>query len=345
MNSDLTTAAPPSLPPHVQLIQMGIGGWVSAVVYHAAKLKLADHLADGPKDAAQVAAATSTHAPTMHRFMRTLAGFGILTEGEGGRFSLTPMGEALRSDAPGAAWPTLMAFCGPTFTRSWEEMPHSLATGLTAFEKTWGMPMFDYLGQHPEEASRFSQAMVGVHGTEPPTVAAAYDFSTVNTVVDVGGATGNMLAAILSHHPGPRGVLFDRPYVVADAPALLEARGVASRVTIESGNFFEGVPSGGDVYILSHIIHDWNEAQCLTILGHVRTAMPKDGRLLIVETVLPPGDTPHQGKLQDMIMLVFPGGQERTEAEYAALLAKAGFRLTRVVPTESPVSLVEAVPV
>ena len=120
---------------------------------------------------------------------------------------------------------------------------------------------------------------------------------------------------------------------------------MASRVTIESGNFFEGVSSGGEVYILSHIIHDWNEAQCLTILGHVRKEMAKDGRLLIVETVLPPGDTPHQGKLQDMIMLVFPGGQERTEAEYAALLARAGFKLTRVVPTESPVSVVEAVPV
>jgi len=163
------------------------------------------------------------------------------------------------------------------------------------------------------------------------------------TVVDVGGATGNMLAAILSRHVGPRGVLFDRPHVVRDAPALLKARGVEERVTIEPGNFFDSVPAGGDAYVLSHIIHDWTEDQCLTILGHCRKAMKPDGRLLIVEMVLPAGDTPHPGKILDMVMLVIPGGQERTEAEYAALLGKAGFRLTRVVPTASAVGVVEAV--
>ncbi|MGQ0735757.1 MAG: methyltransferase [Acidobacteriota bacterium] len=211
--------------------------------------------------------------------------------------------------------------------------------------QVWGMPVFDYLAQHPEEASYFSEAMVGFHGAEPPAVAKAYDFSGFKTVVDVGGATGNMLAAILSHHAAPRGILFDRPNVVREAPAPLQARGVEGRVTIEAGNFFETVPAGGDVYVLSHIIHDWNEAQCLTILGYCRNAMKTDGRLLIVETVLPPGDTPHQGKIQDMVMLVIPGGQERTEAEYISLLGKAGFRLTRVVPTESVVSVVEAIPV
>ena len=164
------------------------------------------------------------------------------------------------------------------------------------------------------------------------------------SVVDVGGATGNMLAAILSRHVSLRGVLFDRPHVVRDAPALLKARGVEARVTIEAGDFFERVPSGGDAYLLSHVIHDWNEDQCLTILGHCRAVMKPDGRLLIVETVLPTGDAPHQGKVQDIVMLVVPGGQERTEAEYATLLDKAGFRLNRVVPTESVVSVVEAVP-
>jgi O-methyltransferase domain len=163
--------------------------------------------------------------------------------------------------------------------------------------------------------------------------------------VDVGGATGNLLAAILSRHPGPRGVLFDLPHVVRDAPALLQARGVADRVSIEPGSFFETVPKGGDAYILSHVIHDWSEAQCLTILGHVRKAMQPSGRLLIVEMVLPAGDAPHPGKLLDIMMLLGPGGQERTEAEYAELLGKAGFRLTRVVPTASPVGIVEAVPV
>jgi hypothetical protein len=277
--------------------------------------------------------------------MRTLAGLGILTERDAQRFALTPLGEALKSGAPGSARATLIAFCGPAFWHSWEEILYSLETGKTGFEKACGMPLFEFLAQHPEEASYFSEAMVGFHGAEPPAVAKAYDFSNIKTVVDVGGATGNMLAAILSHHPTPRGILFDRPHVVGEAAALLKARGVDARVTIESGDFFERVPPGGDAYLLSHIIHDWSEDQCLTILGHCRDVIKPDGRLLIVETVLPSGDTPHQGKVQDMVMLVVPGGQERTESEYASLLGKARFRLSRVVPTESVVSVVEALPV
>jgi hypothetical protein len=160
--------------------------------------------------------------------------------------------------------------------------------------------------------------------------------------VDVGGATGHMLSTILGQYPSPKAILFDLPHVVSDAPALLESRGVADRVKIEPGSFFDGVPAGADAYLLSHIIHDWSEEQCLTILGHCRRAMSPTGRVLIVEMVLPEGDTPHPGKMLDLMMLVGPGGQERTEKEYAALLEKAGFRLTRVVPTASPVSVVEA---
>jgi O-methyltransferase domain/Dimerisation domain len=343
--TDSEQTASRALPPHAQLIQMGTASWVSATVYAAAKLGLADHLATGPRSAAELAGATRTHAPSLHRLMRTLAGLGILTERDGQQFALTSLGEALKTNAPGSARATLMAFCGPAFWHSWEEIVYSLETGKTGFDKACGMPLFEYLAQHPQEASYFSEAMVGYHGAEPPAVAKAYDFSRLKTIVDVGGATGNMLAAILSQHEGPRGVLYDRPHVVSDAPALLKARGVQARVTIEPGDFFQRVPAGGGAYLLSHIIHDWNEEQCLTILGHCRNAITPDGRLLIVETVLPTGDTPHQGKVQDMVMLVVPGGQERTEAEYASLLGKARFRLTRVVPTESIVSVVEAVPV
>jgi hypothetical protein len=334
-----------SAPPlHAQLIQMGTGYWISAIVYAAAKLGLADQLAAGPKSAAELAGPARVHAPSLHRLMRTLASLGILTEGDAQRFALTPLGEALKNGAPGSARGTLIAFGNPPFWRAFEEISYSVETGKTGFEKALGKPIFDYLALHPEEASYFSEAMVGFHGGEPPAVAAAYDFSPFKTVVDVGGATGNMLAAILTRHAGPRGVLFDRPHVVRDAPALLQARGVSERVTIEAGDFFTTVPAGGDAYLFSHIIHDWNEDQCLTILGHCRTAINPDGRLLIVETVLPAGDTPHPGKVLDIVMLVIPGGQERTEAEYAALLRKAGFRLTRVVPTASAVSVVEAVP-
>ena len=336
---------PSALPPHVQLIQMASAFFVARVAYAAAKLGLADRLADGPKSAADLAGPMRMHAPSLHRFMRTLASLGILTERTDQAFALTAVGEALKTGAPGSARGTLLAFGGDWFTRPWEEVVYSLETGKTAFEKSFGMPIFDYLAQHPEEASHFSEAMVGFHGEEPPAVAAAYDFSAFDTIVDVGGATGNMLAHVLGRHAGQRGVLFDRPHVVGDAPALLRARGVDARVTIESGSFFETVPAGGDAYILSHIIHDWNEDQCLTILGHCRKAIKAGGRLLIVEMVLPSGDAPHPGKVLDMVMLVMPGGQERTEAEYAALLEKAGFRLARVVPTASPVSVVEAVPV
>jgi hypothetical protein len=220
---------------------------------------------------------------------------------------------------------------------------YSVETGKPGFEKAQGLPVFEYLAQHPEEASLFSEMMVGLHSQEPPAVAAAYDFSVFKTIVDVGGATGNMLANVLARHAGPHGILFDRPHVVKDAPALLEAKGVSDRVTIEPGDFFQNVPAGADAYILSHIIHDWDEDRCQTILGHVRNAMNPAGRLLLVEMVLPPGDTPHPGKMLDITMLVQLGGQERTESEYASLLTKGGFRLARVVPTASAVSIVEAV--
>jgi hypothetical protein len=342
VETDPTTTTQ-AVPPHMQLIQMAMGYWVSRILFCAAKLDLADRLAAGPRSAKELAPETGTYAPALHRLMRTLASLGVLTERDGGKFALTPLGEALRKGAPGSAHASVLTLAGQLFWRAWEEILYSLETGKTAFEKVYGMPAFDYLAQHPDEASLFSETMVGLHGPETPAVAAAYDFSGFKTVVDVGGATGNMLAAVLGRHRGPRGVLFDLPHVVRDAPALLKAHGVADRVAIESGSFFESVPSGGDAYILSHVIHDWSEAQCLTILGNCRRAMGAGGRLLIVEMVLPPGDTPHPGKLLDITMLTMPGGEERTEAEYETLLAKAGFRLQRVVPTESAVSVVEAV--
>jgi O-methyltransferase domain/Dimerisation domain len=340
--NDQTSAE--ALPPHEQLIQLGMGYWVSRVVYAAAKLELADRLAAGPRSAVELAGSTGTHAPSLHRLMRALAGLGILTERDALRFALTPLGEALKTGAPGSARATLVSLAGQWCWRSWEEILYSLQTGKTGFEKAFGMPVFEYLAQHPDEASLFSEAMVGIHGAEPSAVAAAYDFSGLGTVVDVGGATGNLLAAILTSHPGPRGLLFDLPHVVRDAPRLLQARGVADRVAIEPGSFFETAPAGGDAYVLSHIIHDWTEDQCLTILGHCRKAMKPGSRLLIVEMVLPAGDTPHPGKMLDIGMLVLPGGQERTEAEYAALLTKGGFRPTGVTPTASAVSVVEAEP-
>src|SRR5881397_1240012 len=333
-----------ALPSHVQLIQMGTAYWVSRIVYAAAKLGLADHLAGGPKSAAELAPQTQTHETSLHRLMRALAGLGILSEEVNYRFKLTPLGEALKADAPGSARATILALAGNYWWQGWEQFDYCLETGRTGMQKTFGMSIFEYLAQRPQEAAYFNEAMVGFHGDEPPAVAAAYEFSNFQTVVDVGGGTGELFAAILQRHPGVRGVLADQAHVVAEARPLIEARRLKDRVMIESIDFFKNVPVGGDVYLLSHVIHDWTEAQCVTILVNCRKAMKSNGRLLIIETVLPAGDTPHPGKLLDIAMLVMPGGQERTEEEYRTLLNQAGFRLTRVVPTQSSVGIVEAIP-
>jgi hypothetical protein len=329
-------------PPHAQLVQMAHAHWVSRIVYVAAKLGLADHLANGSKSADEIAVETGTHAPSLYRLMRTLANLGILTEDVTHCFALTPLGDALKTGAPGSARATILTVASEWWVHGFGHLLYSVQTGKSGFEKSLGMPMFDWLGRHPEEASMFSEAMVGIHGAEPSAVAAAYDFSGLTTIVDVGGATGHLLTTILNNYPRTRGILFDLPHVVRDAPAVIQSRGLSDRITIEAGSFFEGVPSGGDAYLLSHTIHDWSEEQCLAILGNCRRAMNPGGRLLIIEMVLPAGDTPHPGKMLDMMMLVGPGGQERTEQEYSTLLGKADLRLTRVVPTESPVSVVEA---
>ncbi|HEX7878510.1 MAG TPA: methyltransferase [Candidatus Eisenbacteria bacterium] len=340
----MSAPTPEALPPSAQLVQMAMGHLISRIVHLAAKLEIADRLADGPKKAEELAGPTGMHAPSLYRFMRTLGNFGILTESADHRFGLTPLGEAMKKGAPGAAHSSILTIASDWWFEGFGAMEHSLKTGGTAFEKTLGMPVFDYLARHPDKASLFSDTMIGFHGAEPPAIAEAYDFAGIETLVDVGGASGHMLATLLSRHAKLKGILFDLPHVVRDAPALLESRGVADRVAIESGSFFEGVPAGADAYLLSHIIHDWNEEQCLTILGHVRKAMRPTSKLLLVEMVLPEGDTPHPGKLLDLIMLVAPGGKERTEKEYAALYQKAGYNLSRVVPTASPVSVVEGVP-
>jgi hypothetical protein len=328
-----------------QMIHMATAYWASSLIYVAADLELADHLAEAPRTAAEIAQSTGSDAPSLYRVMRTLAGMGLFTEDSGQRFSLTPLGETLRVGTPGSVRSAVLTLAGDLVAKPLSKLSYSIKTGMPAFEKIFGMPVFAWLAKHPVKASMFSETMVGFHGAEPEAVAKAYDFSQAQTVIDIGGATGNLLAAILSHHREPRGMLFDLPHVVRDAPPLIKARGLSERIAIEAGNFFEGVPVADGAYLLSHIIHDWGEAQCLTILSNCRRAMNANSRLLIIEMVLPSGNTPHPGKMLDMIMLTAaPGGQERIESEYCELLEKAGFRLTRVVPTESAVSIVEALP-
>jgi hypothetical protein len=338
------SSTPATLPPHAQLIAMGTAYWASRLVFVAAQLDLAGRLAAGPRSAQDLAAELGLHAPALYRYMRSLAGMGILTEVQPQTFALTPLGEALKKDAPGSARAAILTLAGDLVMRSWDELSYSLKTGKTALQHVFGKSLFELLAERPDEASLFSETMVGFHGAEPPAVADAYDFSAFESIVDVGGATGNLLVHILRRHRRPRGVLFDLPYVVGEASALLAAHGMADRVAIESGSFFETVPQGHDAYTLSHVIHDWTEDDCLNILGRCRRAIAPKGRLLIIEMVLPEGDAPHPGKMLDMMMLMGPGGQERTGEEYRVLLKKADFRMTRVVPTASAVSIVEAVP-
>ena len=335
---DDPTGAPP---PEAQIAEIMLSQLVPRLVYLAASLKLADHLEQGAKSAEELAPLTRTHAPTLHRVLRTLAGLGFVTEDATHRFALKPLGAVLRSGTPSHA--AALIFGGEALSRSLDNLLYSVQTGKTSFEHCFGMPLFGWLAANPAQASLFNDTMVGFHGMEPSAVAAAFDFSVFQTIADIGGSTGNLLASILSQYPGPRGILFDLPHVVSEAPAFLQQRGVADRVRIEAGSFFDGVPAGADAYVLSHVIHDWNQDQCLTILGHCRRAIPADGRLLIVEMVLPEGDVPHPGKLLDMVMLTAPGGEERTPSQYSVLLDQAGFRMTRVVPTASLVSVVEAV--
>jgi hypothetical protein len=332
-------------PPALQLIQIALSSTVAHVIRAAVELGVIDQLADGPQTAEQISAKIGTHTPSLYRLMRTLSSLEVLTQDADHRFALTALGAALKTGAPGGGRSMILTLVSEWWDRGLAEFVHSVKTGKSGFEKALGVPVFEWIGQAPERASMFSETMLGFHGMEPPIVAATYDFSGFKTIVDVGGASGHLLTTILAAHAAPLGILFDLPHVVRDAPALIQSRGLGDRVKIESGSFFEAVPAGGDAYILSHVIHDWSESQCLAILGNCHRAMKPESRLLLVEMVLPEGDAPHPGKTLDMVMLVGPGGQERTAKEYQALLAKAGFRVTRVIPTPSPVSVVEAVKV
>jgi len=334
-----------SATPRSQLMKMSMAYGVSRLLHVAATLNLADCLADGPRTAEELSGPTGTHAPSLYRVMRALCDLGLFVEDKAHRFSLTPLSEPLKSGVPGSYKATVLMLTGDLFCRSMDNLLYSVQTGKTGFEQAFGVPFFDWLEGHPEQASMFSQTMVGYHGAEHKAVVSAYDFSELDTIVDVGGATGNFLTAILGYYGEPRGVLFDMPHVVCDAPALIRSRGLQDRIRIESGSFFDRVPVGGDAYLLSQIVHDWEEGQCLAVLGNCRNAMKPSGRLLVVERVLPSCGMRHPSKRLDISMLVLTGGQERTEQEYRELLAKAGFRLSKVVPTESTVSVIEAFPV
>ncbi len=227
--------------------------------------------------------------------------------------------------------------------RAWAEIDYSVKTGKTAFDKVYGEPVFDYLADHPEKARIFDAAMTGIHGREAHAVLDAYDFSAFGTIADIGGGNGSQISSLLEKYASTQGILFDLPHVIERARPRIDSAGLSDRCQLVGGSFFESVPEGADAYILRHIVHDWDEDKVLAILHNCHKAMPTHGKLLVVESVIPPGNEPFGGKLLDLVMLLIPGGQERTEAEYQSLLGKAGFELARVVPTRTEISVLEAV--
>jgi hypothetical protein len=325
---------------HHQLDQMITGYWISQAIYAAAKFGIADHLRDGPKTIGELAGATSTNEDALYRLLRALASVGVFTEEDPRRFSLTPLAEPLRSDVAGSKR-ALALMCGDEQFRAWAEIDYSVRTGKIAFDKIFGKPVFDYLGEHPDKARIFDAAMVGIHGRESNAVLAAYDFSGIGVVADIGGGNGSQITEILKKHTRMKGILFDLPHVIERAKERIQPSGVLDRCQLVSGSFFDAVPQGAAAYILRHIIHDWDEEKCLTILRNCHRAMPSASKLLVIESVIPPGNQPFQGKFLDLHMLLIPGGKERTENEYRKLFERAGFELARIVPTGTEVSIVE----
>jgi hypothetical protein len=326
-----------------ELIEMAMAIWKARAVYAAAQLELADHIANGQHTVDELAHCTGTHPASLRRLLRALASCGVLTEKEPARFALTPVGAALRTGAPGAARATVLTLAGDWQWKAWDDFLHSLRTGEPALRKVFGRNLFDYLAANPEACANFNEAMVGMHGADGTAVVEAYDFSSFKSLVDLGGGTGMMLTTILQSNAHLRGILFDLPETLPQARRLVETRRLAERCDVVGGDFFKEVPSDHDVYILAHVLHDWTDEQALPILRNCRKAIPPHGRLLIVESVLPPGDTPHQGKLMDLLMLTVTGGVERTAEEFAALLAEADFKLTDVIQTSGHQNIVEAV--
>jgi hypothetical protein len=333
----------PAEPPTVALRRLVNGYQVTQAIHVAATLDIADLLADGPGDAEQLAAATSSHAPSLRRMLRALASVGVLHEDDDGRFALTEIGACLRSDAPDpvGGW---AAFAGrPAHFAAWSNLLHTARTGQNAFEAVHGADVWEYRAAHPDEGASFDRAMTDITRRANRHLLEAYDFSPFESVVDVGGGHGALVAALLTAHPGMRGVVFDLPHVVADTPALLEAAGVAERCEVVAGSFFEDpVPAGADAYLLKAIVHDWEDEKALAILRACHAAMRPDSVLLVIDRDLgAPNENP-DAKLSDLNMMVGTGGRERTRDEFAALLAAGGLTLQRAIPTAIGLSVFEA---
>ena len=330
-------------PPEI-IRSLTVGHWVARLVYGAAKLKLADLLEGGPRTAEDLARAAGVQGPALYRVLRALASVGVFAETTGQRFKLTPLAATLQTGVPASMRGFALMINEKYNWDAWEELLDGVKTGGVPFLKAHGVTVFEYLEKHPEDLDVFGEAMTSISATDNPAIAAACKFSSDQTLVDVGGGHGSLLATILKANPKLRGVLFDLPSVIARAEKdqYVTAKGIAQRCILESGSFFEAVPKGGDAYIMKSILHDWNDEECGKILASCRAAMNQKGKVLVVDTVIPPGNDPDWGKLLDIQMLTI-GGRERTKKDFAAMFAAAGLKMTRVVSTRCPLSIVEGI--
>lgn len=326
------------------LFQMVIGKWISQALGTAVALGVADQLRNGARRCRDIARDADVSERGLYRLLRALASVGVFAETADGRFKLTPMGQFLRRDHPESVAGYALFAAHDSTWRPWGRLDYSVKTELPAFDEVFGAPIFEYLSSHPDVAAVFDEAMTSISNREATATCDAYDFKGVQTVMDVAGGHGVLLATILRRHKTMRGVLFDLPHVVAGAAATFARAGVTARVRIESGDFFKDLPAGADAIIMKHIVHDWDDASATRILQTCHRALGPRGKVLTVDPVVPPGNVPHYGKLLDLQMLVLtPRGRERTKTEFATILRGAGFRLSRIIATKGPLSVVEAI--
>lgn len=326
--------------PRQELFGMISGYKSTQALYVAAKLGLADQLVGGPKKVEEVAKEVGANPKALNRLMRHLVALGIFSQDESRKFRLTPLGELLRTDHPESMRYNAI-FAGEENYKAFGEMLHSVRTGETAFNHLYGKGHFDWLADHPDESSIFNKAMAqSLRRLGNPLE--SYDYSGKRLIVDVGGGRGDLIGSILRANSSLNGILFDLPQGIEEAQAHMKAKGLAERCEITSGSFFNSVPGGGDVYVLSRILHDWQDDKAATILANCRKAIKEDGTLLIRDSVL--SDRDELGSMQDVTMMIMTGGEERTESEWKSLLHSAGFTLTKVYKKEGQLDLIEAKP-
>jgi hypothetical protein len=332
--------------PYDVVFQMIIGKWISQALGTIVDIGVPDQLAKGARQCRDMAREAGVSEDGLYRLLRALASMGLFAESADRRFRLTGMGQLLRSDHP-ESLAGYARFTSHDITwRPWGLLSHSVKTGMPAFDHVFNASVFEYFSRNPEVAAVFDEAMTSISTMEARAASEAYDFKGIETLMDVAGGHGLLLATILRRHKRMRGVLFDLPHVAAGAAATFTRAGITGRVRIESGDFFKELPSGADAIIMKHIVHDWDDDSATRILQACHRALGTRGKVLIVDTVLPHSNMPHYGKLLDLEMLVLtPRGRERTKAEFANLLRGAGFRLSRVITTQGPMSIVEAVKV